>query len=325
MAETLTDQFTYVDNGKLILKKSWWDPESGDTYDTFDEVGDAPLDSPQGTVTDPGTLNQVTGQPSFQRDAAAPYAPAFDAGQGRTVGSNQPQSGSYAAPSVPQPQNNPAPGTGAPTQPFNLGGGANQPTGTEYARQSTLYDYANNPGFALQNAMLASGRNPFISGSPMTAMLQRMAPGLGQAFLMQQAGQNLTPNDAARGPQRFQDFLMSALQNNNIPGILSSAAGGLGNAIGSIRDYQGRLAAGESMPNANPYLTELATTLGSGFGQGTTNFLGATLGPFMNRNMLTAYQGNLQNSQMNALRNQVNAPSFNTAQEQDIWRYLLGI
>jgi hypothetical protein len=330
MAETLTDQFTYVDNGKLILKKSWWDPETGETYDTFDEQGDAPAGMATGAVADPGTLNPMTGLPtggpgaaSAAPDAGGSYGPTFNPASGKTEGSTAPQSGSYAAPNVTPAANSPAAGTGPGTNPFGTSPAANAPDMTDWARQDTLYNQAN-PGFALQNALIASGRNPFISGSPMMAALQRMAPGLQQAFLLNQAGQNLTPGDVTGTGDRYQQFLMNAIQGGNIPGILSGAARSLPNAINSIRDYQQQLLS-NPMVNANPYLVELMRTLEAGSGTGTTNFLGSVLGPFMGRNMLTAYQGNLAASQAAAVRNQVNAPSFNTGDEQDIWRYLLGV
>lgn len=319
MADTLTDQMTYVDNGKLILKKSWWDPDTGETWDTFDDSGDAPTAAPQGSTVDSGGANETP------FDAGQSYGPSYSPTVGRTVGAPAPQSSGYATPAASQvAQNNPAAGTGAPTQGFGTPTSGGAPSDPEYFRQKTLYDYAN-PGFALQNAMLGLGYNPFTRGSAFAQGIQRMAPGLGQAYLMSQAGKGLTPADVAQGPNQFQQFLQNALRGGNVVGTLQGAAAGLPNAINAVRDYDQRLMNGESMVNANPYLTELANNLSAGLGQGTTNFLAATLGPMMSQQMLSGYQGNLQNSLFNAIRGQTGQQNFGRPGEEDIWRYLLRI
>jgi hypothetical protein len=211
---------------------------------------------------------------------------------------------------------------------FDLPAAGQAPTATQAARGQVLYD-PSNAAFALQNAMLAQGRNPF-SSTLSNQFWQRMAGGLGAAFNINQAmTPGLGPNAAGlEQPGAFQQFLESVLQQGNAPAALQGASQAItgGNVSNLINQQQADIAGGGSLVNANPFITILEQMLGSGGGKGATDVLQVLNSPFMGRSGASAYQQNLGNSLATSLRNQVNDPAFDTPNERNgFLEFLLGV
>lgn len=188
-------------------------------------------------------------------------------------------------------------------------------------RNRTLYD-PENAKFALQNAMLAQGRNPFTRNL-MNQYLESMAPGLGMAFNLQQA-QNPGLNPSTIGtstPGAFSDFLQQVLSGGSAGAALQGASQFLtgGGAANLINQQNAGLAGGGSLMNANPFVSMLENMLSSGGGKGVMDALQALNSPFMGRSMAGAYAGNLQNTLGNNIRFMANNPD-----DQGFMSFLLG-
>lgn len=211
---------------------------------------------------------------------------------------------------------------------FDLPRSPTVPTATQAARGQVLYN-PDNAAFALQNAMLAQGRNPFAT-TISNRFMQNMAGGLGAAFNVNQAmTPGLTDQDAGlRQPQAFEQFLNSILAGDNAPAVLQGASSAItgGGISDLINQQRADLAGSGSLINANPFITILEQMLGSGGGKGAIDVLQALNSPFMNRGGAAAYGQNLQNSLANSFRSEVNDPAFNTPQERNgFLEFLLGV
>lgn len=304
MAEYVSDTLNYVDydpqTGALVTvqKRTWTDPDSGATWDTFDTLGPAPDPNMQpGTVVGGadvyanavnfGDANSFAGaQPQQQTTPQTPPGnqPPLG-GEGptsvsdRTRGTNTPFSSTYA---------NPSPG--AATQGSNMSVNRFTPQGNidpnEVNAQRNLFLYnPEQPTAAFGNMLRGMGFNLGLN-NPLTNMLMRFAPGLGAAYQIQNVlgGQQQLPRDIGGD---FASFIQRALTGGGggLAGTLGSARAGVGSALDAIRQ-QGM----NPSLQPNPFIAALQATLESGGGQGLAGALSALQTPFMAPGMAQAFQ-----------------------------------
>jgi hypothetical protein len=336
----------FVQGGKIIKKRNFIDPSSGEQYPIFEEYRDIPPGLiPDGTVVDPtniaAALQQslpqppenlavrpssvpTEGGPEFtdqnygtptdaysalqqqRRGGAVNGSPDFDPNAMRAAAQAMT---SGQSPAAGAPGAAPAPGT----------------PGTDWGRfgNAILYD-PDNAKMAVQNVLKDMGVNPMNPGNLIAQMIMRASPGLGLAFQAKNAvAGNMAPNATTDYGDQFKQFLSGNIGGGSVLSTLGSTAQALPGIIAAIRnvgqDQQG--------VNVNPFAQALLDTLGANSGEGTIAALSALNGPMMPRSLMQGYQKGLQGSLLNALRSGVQDDTFGwgRGERNDIWKYLLGV
>lgn len=320
----------YVDAGKIVKKRNFFDATSGTEFPIFEDYRDLPpgVNLPNGTVVDPSNVGAAIpsqGPPTQAPPAQyAPQAPAqgpfgTPQGSGNMQGSpdfdvNAVRRQAQAAPM----------------------GQAAAPTGPAAADNSNilgnmlLYD-PENARMAIQQVMRAMGRNPNNGADLFGQMLQRAAPGLAMSFELQNAlgggtGQAGMSQDVGG---MFKNFLMSVLPHagtgpsGSVFNTLSQGAKQLTSPglIGALRNYGNNSG---DVNQQNPFLDMLNSTLTSNSGQGMIAALAALNGPGMGQGMLRGYQSGL-NASLGGAMNQYVQGQQEGGQGGDLWKYLLGV
>lgn len=212
------------------------------------------------------------------------------------------------------------PGPGQPGAPVNTQGVSGGAPNADALRSQILFN-TDDPTTALNSALRSMGVNPFNTGNPFVQFIQRAAPGLAAAYMMQNAVGGQNAQSIADNPMGFKDFLTSSIRGGHTMGGLAQAAGLLPQIVAKIRET-----GGTNATEVNPFLNAIANVLGTGFGEGTTGILSALLGPSMNRTLAGGYKSGLEKALSNA---QYNFPYEDVAEGQangpDIWRFLLGV
>jgi len=183
-------------------------------------------------------------------------------------------------------------------------------------RGHALYS-PDNPVGALNNVLQDRGINPFNPGNPFVQFIQRAAPGLMTAYMMQQAKTpGLTAESVANTPFAFRDYVNSAIGGGSVFSGLAGAAGQIPGLVDAIRSQS---QAGTSATEVNPFLSAIGQMLSRNFGEGTTDVLQSLLGPTMPKSLAQGYRSGLEQSLSQAQRN------FPFEKENaDIWQTLLG-
>lgn len=262
-----TDEFWYADNGNAVLKRTWIDPSTGQTWDTFD-TRPGSYDLPNGTVFNPDTYQA----PASNEGASASVTPHYEtSGVSNTVaiprssGSNPPQRDDYASNPSAQggnPGGNPKP-TGNPIQAAQGGvsgasGVPNYGSGgqgnSDFLRNRAMFDYGTNPEFAFSNVLSSMGMNPLMP-TPWMNLIRQQAMPLQAAYMMQAANGYNPGMDPYGG---YQSFVQNALQNGSLQGIYSGLASNMGSIANQSRDFFNQLQANPNLSNVNPLMADLA-------------------------------------------------------------------
>ncbi len=292
-----TNEFWYADNGKAVLKRTWIDPSTGQTWDTFDSK-DGQYDLPNGTVFDPDSYqapvsnegasastephygNPVTGASNNQQGQNTMAPPPRPASTGPTGQAPMTDNNSSNPGGNPKPIGNPMTGGGPATA--QMGGVPNYGTGgqgnDEFLRNQNLYDYARNPEFAFSNVLSGMGMNP-VMPSPFMDALRRQALPMQSAYMLQ-AGNGYNPGmDPWSG---YASFVKNVLQNGSMAGTYGQAANNFGQTANAARDFFTQLNANPSLSNVNPLMADLAYTMMNNSGVGglgmLSNLMGGALG-----------------------------------------------
>ena len=344
-----------VESGRLLRVVDLEDPDTGASDQQVDVVGAAPPGAKEGDSAEnpedlmksspdyyPGQSGDTYGFGNVGGSIASAMKSAYGGGSpydqaGTTGGSSVGQNISPAAqehfintgmPATGATAQNPtgAPGTpgaaagpgqpGAPVNTQALSGGADI---GDVARALTLYNM-DDPTTAVNSAIRALGGNPFNTGNPFNQIIQRAAPGLAAAFMLQNALGGQTGQSAADNPLAFRDFLTSSIAGRHVFGGLAGAASLIPQVVAKIREQAN---AGGNANEVNPFLNAIANVLGTGFGEGTTGVLQALLAPSMPRTLAGGYRSGLERALSNA---QYNYPYEQTGPGgPDIWKFLLGV
>lgn len=321
MAAYVLNEMNYVDGGSVIKKRTWTDPDSGNTWDTFDTIGAArDPNVPSGTVVDDnfayGDSSNAFGFTQPESNSAPESSPGTQTPPGgafptvttdRTRGLNQPTSTTYAA-----PQN--AGGSRVPGgNPFNPQPGTVDPSLEAQSRNLFLYN-PDQPGQAFQNVLRGMGYNPGLN-NPLTNMLQRFAPGLGAAFNIGGAA-----SGAAASPDIGGDFGSFIRKNlgGGLQNTLASASAQLPAALDAIKNQ----ATNQTM-TPNPWIANLQSILEAGGGQGLAGVLSSLSAPFMSPRMAQANQNAILGGLSQGQYNYGNSSEF--ADPNSYWlQYLFG-
>lgn len=203
------------------------------------------------------------------------------------------------------------------------------PTDNEWFRNSTLYNFADNPANAFDNVLRDMGYNPYAA-NPFMQQVRQAAPGFANSYLVQQAMQPRpgTPGGQPTGLATdmgtgYRDFAKNALGagggGTQIYATLQSGANNLRPAINVMR---GLGTDTQNAVNMNPYAWLLNQNLSQNNGQGTLDYLASVNAPMLgSANLRRAYGTGLQASYGGAMRNY--AQSANPLYG-DIYNYLLG-
>jgi len=174
------------------------------------------------------------------------------------------------------------------------------------------------------NAMRANGTQ-INTLSPLFQTIMRAAPGLATAYLTQGALNNTQSSDQYAD---YGKFLANSLNAGNIPSLLRTAQGQIGDVVGQARAYLNAQQSGSPNPLAgNSMLAALAGQFGQGNGQGLVNAIEQLATPFMNARQSTAYQNLIGGPA--GLASQANTALGNYflgggQDPRDFWYYLLG-
>ncbi len=346
-----------VESGRLLRVVDLQDPDTGAADQQVEVVGEAPPGSQEGDSAEnpedlvksspdyyPGTSGDTYGYGNIGNQLAQSMqsiygsggggSPADQAGYGGNINMGVKNNAYLQAQENGAFQNTGLPPTGAtaqnptggqpgagtqPGQPLAtnpLTGGANT---ADIMRGQTLFN-TDDPTTAVNSALRSMGVNPFNTGNPFVQFMQRAAPGLAAAFIMQNAVGGQTAQSVADAPYAFKDFLTGSIKGGHALGGLASAAGLLPQIIDKIRAESG----GNAL-EVNPFLSQIANILGTGFGEGTTGILQALLSPTMNRGLAAGYRSGLEKALSSA---QYNFPFEQVSEGQangpDIWKFLLG-
>lgn len=204
------------------------------------------------------------------------------------------------------------------------------PTDNEWFRNSTLYNFSDNPQAAFDNVLRDMGYNPYAA-NPFMQQIRQASPGMANAYLVNQALQARPGTGGGAQPTGlttdmgtgYRDYVRNALGagggGSNIYATLQSGANNLRPAINVVR---GLGTDTQNAVNMNPYAWLLNQNLGQNNGQGTIDYLASINGPMMGSAALRrAYGTGLQSSYAGAMRNY--ASSANPLYG-DIYNYLLG-
>jgi hypothetical protein len=206
------------------------------------------------------------------------------------------------------------------------------PMDNEWFKNSTLYNFADNPAAAWDNVLRDMGYNPYAA-NPFMQQIRQAAPGMANSYLVNQAmiPRPGTPGGQPTGLQGltqdmglgYRDFAKNALGagggGSSIYATLQQGANNLRPAVNVIR---GLGTDTENAVNMNPYAWLLNQNLAANNGQGTTEYLASLNGPMLgSANLRRAYGTGLQSSYAGAMRNY--ASSANPLYG-DIYNYLLG-
>lgn len=312
MAEYVQEEFSYVDGGRVVRKRTWYDPDSGYSWDTFDDEGPAPdANAATGSVVDAGTLANAGNVPTRDFNPGVPASgdqtgwtnpegsvipeqtPGVAAG---TVGAAAGAATSrIAAPAGSQPAAGAGGGTVTrnPMNPWATpegggGGGGGVDPGLQTSGRNMFLFNPDQPSTAMGNVLRGMGFNPGFN-NPFTNYLQRFAPGLGAAFGINTAlGPGATREDLGGD---FASYIRRALSGGGIGGILDQARGQLPDAITAIRN---QVAANPMEPN--PYLANLQNILEQGGGQGLAGVISSLMSPLLTPRMAQANQQQILSS-----------------------------
>jgi hypothetical protein len=269
-------------------------PSAGLPYDARQE------DAGQHEGTLPGRTN-----------AGTPSNSPVAMGRGRDTGVvNGPPAPGAAGPVA---QSGPPVGANGQAQ---SGGLAGDPVGANDMRYPT-----NNPQFALQSALQARGQNPFRANPYMSLLMER-APGLAQAFMMNNIG-TTAEGMASQGGEgnMFGQYLTSLLgQTGGTTNALSSAMSNTPNILQQITAMQDSLnASGGSFQGTNPFAYALAQIYGNP--QSAAGAYGALGVPFMSQGVGQAFTRGLGDVAGQAVRR--NASQVEQGGElPNFWEYL---
>lgn len=354
-ASYVTGTQVYTDNGIRMLKQTWYDPNTGSTWDTFDPAPSGYQDPEQSRLDkaaqdlqnsqrqarqDYRTPNYTPG-PTFYTDqtrgyrtpfqdvysqpgianysalpsgsyfaggsnyaAPAPNNPQYQAGQTATpTGYTQAQiEAANAQPGAPAANAVVAPAAAQPAQ--QVIGDQNMSTGSLYpnpqggiyqpreglgsqteagARNTFLYDPAS-PSRAFGNVLRGMGMDPGAN-NPLVNILMRSAPGLGAAFLIENAGRGQIGANEDPGAM-FGSYINRALSGN-----MGSAFANARSALPGLMSQMSQPLGG--MGEQNLYASILQDALQSGTGQGLVSALGSLQSPFLNPQFQRAYESSL--------------------------------
>jgi hypothetical protein len=337
MAEFVTDQFTYMDGGRKVRKSTWYDPATGQTWDTFDDAGEGDSSLATGTVVDQGSpytaANAVDSGAAYagmQAQGAAADNPNANV---PLAGNTPTYAGDNGTKAVRTPQSNvttttpqggaQVPPTTAYINPQGAGQSSADPNLQQSARNSFLYP-DNDPRQALQNVLRNMGLYSSL-GNPFSNILMRAAPGLGSAFAIGNVNRN--PGDVSSDVGGdFAKFLQQNIAGSggqSLFGTLNNARQGLGSAIDTISQT-----AGNADPSAvSPYITALRSMLEQQGGMGLAGIMQGLSAPFMSPGMSQTYGQGLQSAIGQGVYNYGNSPTFTADQNapENYWmRYLFG-
>lgn len=344
----VTRQHFQVESGRLLRVMQLEDPDTGASDQQVDVVGQAPPGSREGDTAEypedlvkssPDVGNAYTGGSgdqygygNFGNQVAGAMKgiygggmPSDQAGGGSPMGERNLSPGAQqfvnggtpAASGVTGPgqQAGAAPGQPGAGGPVNTQGVSGLASNADTIRGQTLYNETD-PTTAINNALMDMGVNPFNSGNPFVSFMQRAAPGLAAAFMIQNALGGATGQSAADTPDAFKNFLGSSLVGGHALSGIAGMASKIPDVVAKIRATAGT---GGTAQDQNPYLYELNNLMGSGFGEGTAGILSSLLGPSMNRGLAGGYKSGLEKALTLAQRNyDYNDP------KADIWKFLLG-